>query len=73
MVLKKGFDPPLGKQGESNARYYFTDFIDFTVDRSASTLALQCWMGLCTIRCFDFNRDRYCYSIAARQDITAEA
>ena len=73
MILKRGFGPLLGKQGESNARHYFNYFIDFTVDRSASTLALQCWMGLCAIRCFDFSIGHYHRSIAGRQDITAEA
>lgn len=73
MVLKRGFSLHFRKQGESNARYYFSYFIDFAVDRSASTLALQCWMGLCTIRCFYFNTNYHRHSIVARQDITAEA
>jgi hypothetical protein len=73
MVLKRGFDPRLGNPGENNARYHFNYFIDFAAHRSASTLALQCWMGLCTIRCYDFNPYHYRHFIAAWQDIIAEA
>ena len=73
MNLREGFCPRWEIKGESNARYYFNYFIGFILDRSASTLAIQFWVGLCAIRCFDFNIDHYRYSIAGRQDITAGA
>ncbi len=73
MILGDGFCPRWEIKGESNARYDFNYFIDFAVDRSASTLAIQFGLGLCAFKCFDFSISHYHHSITARQDITAEA
>ena len=56
-------------KGEPDARYYFNYFVDLVADRRTAALAVQRWMGICTLWCFDFDLSYYRDPASRRQDL----